>query len=209
MLESPLPLFPLGIVLLPTEPVPLHIFEPRYKEMVRRCLDENMPFGIVYAAEDAVAEHGCTARIRRVVRRYEDGRLDIVVVGEDRFRVTEIRRDRPYLTANVEALEDKHKQSEPGEVRQRVIAQHMKLLELAGETARPSSYTTPQVSFVVSRNAGLDAADKQTMLEMRSETERLVFLADHLEAMLKRVTRARELHDLARGDGHASGTPEL
>ena len=76
---SRLPLFPLGIVLLPGEPVPLHIFEPRYKEMVRVCTDEERPFGIVYASENRGADIGCTALIERVAARYNDGRLGVLL----------------------------------------------------------------------------------------------------------------------------------
>lgn len=204
-----LPLFPLGIVLLPGEPVPLHIFEPRYKEMVRICLDADRPFGIVYASESALAQVGCTARIRRVAARYQDGRLDIVAVGEDRFRVDEVHRDKSYLTADITPVEDVT--DAPGTViRQKLIARHMKLLELAGETPRPARYDdASSLAFLVGRNAGLDLADKQALLEMTSEADRAKYLSDHLKALLVRLEKARDYRDRARGDGHAEGFPTL
>ena len=209
MSDDRLPLFPLGVVLLPGEPVPLHIFEPRYKEMVRVCIDGDRPFGIVYASEQKVAEVGCTARIERVAARYDDGRLDIVAVGEQRFRVNAIHRDLAYLSADVRAVEDAGP-ADDAAARRSAIARHMKLLELAGEDPNPQRYDQSlPVSYVIGRNAGLDLADKQRLLEMDREADRIRFLSDHLGALLKRLEKAREFRDLARGDGHADGFPEL
>lgn len=205
-----LPLFPLGIVLLPGEPVPLHIFEPRYREMVALCLAEDIPFGIIYASESGMAQVGTTAKIQRVVTRYEDGRLDIIVLGESRFRLAEVYRDEAYLTARVTPIEDGPLAPEDEPVRQRVVTQHMKLVEMAGEEVRPGLYdAAPEVSFIVGRNAGLELEEKQKMMEMESEGMRLRLLADHFTDIIKRVRRAKHLHTLSRGDGHASGEPEL
>ncbi|MFN3597006.1 MAG: LON peptidase substrate-binding domain-containing protein [Rubricoccaceae bacterium] len=207
--DQRLPLFPLGIVLLPQEPVPLHIFEPRYKEMIGRCLDEDIPFGILYASETALAEVGCTARVRRVITRYADGRMDIVVVGEKRFRTLAIHRDLAYLTADVvDVAEPAAAAPEASALRTRVIAQHMRLLEMAGEPLRPEHYDTfAHTSYFVGRNAGLEHDQKQHLLELPTEAERLGFLAAHLQRMLARVERVRQLHDLARGDGHTGDPP--
>lgn len=203
-----LPLFPLGLVLLPGEPVPLHIFEPRYKEMVRVCLDADRPFGVVYASESEIAEIGCTARIQRVAARYDDGRLDIVAVGEDRFRIAEVHRDLPYLSADTRPVEDDP--ADDTAARQQAIARHMKLLELAGQTPRPTRYDLAgPVSYVIGRNAGLDLGDKQQLLEMESEAARIRYLSDHLEALLVRLQKARAIRKLAQGDGQAEGFPDL
>ncbi len=213
MPDSRLPLFPLSLVLLPGEPVPLHIFEPRYKEMTRVCIDEQRPFGILRASPDGTAEVGCAARIARVVTRYPDGRLDLVAAGESRFRVVRLHRDLAYLTADVDPVEDAPGDG-PGEApvadRERVVARHMKLLELAGEAIHPEAYAAgPAVSFVVGRRAGLDLDGRQRLLEMTSEAERLRFLAGHLDALLRRVRRAEVVRDRARGDGHAGPPPEM
>ena len=210
-MDDRLPLFPLGLVLLPGEPVPLHIFEPRYREMVALCLREDRPFGIVYTSETAgMAQVGTTAWIRRVVTRYDDGRLDIVVVGETRFRLRSVHRDKAYITADVAPIEDEPAAPDEAAVRERVVTQHMKLVEMAGEEVRPDLYEPPPaVSFIVGRNAGLELEQKQEMLEMPREGDRLEFLAAHFAGIIKRVRRAKQLHDLSRGDGHASGPPEL
>ncbi|GAB5534270.1 MAG: LON peptidase substrate-binding domain-containing protein [Rubricoccaceae bacterium] len=205
-----LPLFPLGLVLFPGEPVPLHIFEPRYREMVKVCLDEDCPFGIIYASEEGLAEIGCTARIHKVVQRYDDGRLDIVAVGEDRFRLDGVHRDLSYLTADVTWVEDADLEASDDAVRQKVITRHMKLLELAGGDPRPEIYDASNaVSFIVGRNAGLDLDDKQVVLAMDHEGERLAYLAKHLKTLLVRVQKAHKIRNLAQGDGHPDGLPEL
>ena len=210
MLDSPLPLFPLSLVLLPGEPVPLHIFEPRYKELTRVCLDEQRPFGILRASPDGTAEVGCAARIVRVVTRYPDGRLDLVAAGERRFRIVRLHRDRPYLTADVDPVDDVSAGDAPTADRERVVARHMKLLELAGEALHPDAYAAgPEVSFVVGRRAGPDLDDRQRLLEMTSEAERLRFLAGHLDGLLRRVRRAHDVRELARGDGHAGPPPDI
>ncbi len=209
MFEDRLPLFPLGVVLLPGEPVPLHIFEPKYKEMVRECIDADRPFGIVYASEENVASVGCTARIERVAARYSDGRLDIIAVGETRFRVEEIHRDRSYLTADATPVDDLEDEDDIA-ARSAAIARHLKLLEMAGEEPDPQRYDQGvPTSFVIARNAGLDLSDKQKLLEMVRESDRIQSLSDHLETLLVRLKKARDLRSLARGDGHATGFPTL
>ena len=206
-----LPLFPLGIVVYPEEPVPLHIFEPRYRAMVKMCIEQDRPFGIVYASEDEIADVGCTARVRRILNRYEDGRLDIVVSGEVRFRIVEVFRDQPYLTADVATFGiDTGKEEVDTNARERVITLHIKLLEMAGEKIRTSVYEhTPFVSFVVARNAGLEVDQKQELLEMTAEDERVAYLIDHFKSLFSRIEHAQEVNRLALGDGHATGFPEL
>ena len=206
-----LPLFPLEVVVYPDEPIPLHIFEPRYREMVAYCLDEEQPFGIVRSTDDGIAPVGCSVRIRRVLTRYADGRLDIAGVGEERFRVLDVYNDRAYLTAEVEPYGPP---VEPAALdvraREAMIARHMKLLEMAGEPLRPAAYEAARwASFVVARNAGLEPDEKQRVLEMATENERVRFLVRHVGEVLLRVERARKLTTLARGDGHGTGFPDL
>src|SRR5260370_12954949 len=102
-----IPLFPLNVVLFPGEELPLHIFEPRYRRMVRECLDARSPFGMLLAMEDGVTHVGCTAEILEVVKRYPDGRMDIITVGRDPFRVLELLTEDPLLECHVDYLEDR------------------------------------------------------------------------------------------------------
>jgi ATP-dependent Lon protease len=197
-----LPLFPLGLVLYPGETVPLHIFEERYRDLVRYCLETEDPFGIVWQEDEELARVGCTARIERVLEQYEDGRMDIVVKGEERFRIEEVKQERLYLTAQVESYEPMEGVVDPSE-RERVITLHMKLLELAGETLRPAIYEGPKlISYIVAQNAGLDLARKQEVLELATEEERLQYLAAYLEQLIPEVREARERRRKVQSNGH-------
>ena len=115
-----IPLFPLGLVLYPNERLPLHIFEPRYKEMTQLCLDSDSPFGIVFFDDGKMSEVGCTARINTILERYEDGRMDLVVDGETRFQVVHVFEDQAYLTAEIAFIEEAEEGPLPG-LQQRVI----------------------------------------------------------------------------------------
>ncbi len=105
-LEITIPLFPLGLVLLPEMVLPLHIFEERYKKMIGQCLDQNQEFGIVYFDGTRIQEAGCTARILRVLKRYDDGRMDIVTKGEKRFRIMNVSDTEAYLQARIVYFSD-------------------------------------------------------------------------------------------------------
>ena len=99
-------LFPLGLVLLPTEQVPLHIFEPRYRELIAECLEADQPFGLVYADDDGLRRTGTLASVVEVTERFDDGRLNIVVEGGDRFRLVELTDGRSFHTGTIEAIRD-------------------------------------------------------------------------------------------------------
>ena len=108
---SELGLFPLGIVLLPTEQIPLHIFEERYQELIGECLEEEREFGLVYADDDGLREIGTRAAVTEVLDRFDDGRLNIVVEGRERFRLLELTEGRSFQTGLVEPIEDEHGRS--------------------------------------------------------------------------------------------------
>src|SRR5690606_17626837 len=105
--EQELPLFPLGIVALPHELVPLHIFEERYKTMIGECLDREAPFGIVWLSDDGLRHVGCACLIEEVLERLPDGRMNILCRGTQPFRVLERLEHLPYPAATVEWLADK------------------------------------------------------------------------------------------------------
>src|SRR5579859_8124671 len=126
-----LPLFPLEVVLLPGTPLPLHIFEPRYKEMIRECLNNEAPFGVIRALEAGIAEVGCTAEIITVTKEYPDGRLDLIAEGRKRFEVLELNRERSFLQADVLMVPDEPDSATP-EDRARAVQVHLEILSLAG-----------------------------------------------------------------------------
>lgn len=208
MASSPLiPLFPLGLVLVPDELLPLHIFEERYRDLVRDCLEGNQPFGIVLFQNGRLSEVGCTADIKEVVQRYEDGRLDIVVAGGARFRVRDMDRSRSYLQAEVDPVSDARAEADVSD-RERLIAQHIKLLELAGRAPSPTVYQDREaLSYFIALNAGLSVDQKQEMLELPGEQARVAFLIAHLAIFIPRVEEAETLRRKITNNGHFPDFP--
>lgn len=197
-----LPLFPLEVVLLPGTPLPLHIFEPRYKEMIAECLADNAPFGVIRAVEEGIAEVGCTAEIVTVTKQYSDGRLDLVAEGRNRFEVLEVNRDRSFLRAEILLVPD-----EPvavsAEDKARAVKAHLDILSLAGAIQDLSSADEHALSFYLAGSLPLDLNFKQKLLAMRSESLRIQAVAAYLESILPNLQRATRARQKAGGNGHA------
>ncbi len=203
-----LPLFPLGLVLYPDEQLPLHIFEERYKDLTAYCLEHDVPFGIVRFDSGRLAEVGTTARIERVANRYDDGRLDIIVRGEERFRLDTVHERKSYMTADVDLFDDEVPVEAEADLRERVITQHMKLLELAGRTVRPDLYVdVDRLSFVLAQNAGLSGDQKQELLEIDREAERIEYLIEHFESLIPRIEQKEDFRRKIRSNGHFKDFP--
>ncbi len=196
-----LPLFPLEVVLLPGTPLPLHIFEPRYREMIAECRAQEAPFGVLRALENGIAEIGCTAQIVTVTKEYPDGKLDLIVEGCDRFEVLEVNEERTFLRADVLLVPD-----EPGlsseEQRARAIEAHKKILDLAGALQDLSGADQDALSYHLAGSLPLDLDFKQKLLAMRSEHDRIQEVASYLESVFPNLRRAATARDKARGNGH-------
>ncbi len=183
-----LPLFPLDLVLLPGVPLPLHVFEPRYKEMIAECLDEKKPFGIVRASSDGVADIGCTAEIVEVTKRYDDGRMDILTRGVERFEVLQVHEERPFLEAEFTVIEDEPDTPSTQLVQQAILL-HAEIAKLAGgDTSGPVE--SDHLSFVLAGSLPLDLDFKQKLLTTLSEPKRLEAVISYLEAVLPSLRRA-------------------
>jgi Lon protease-like protein len=184
-----LPLFPLDLVLLPGVPLPLHVFEPRYKEMIAECLDEKKPFGVVRASSNGVAEIGCTAEIIEVTKRYDDGRMDILTRGVERFEVLQVHEERPFLEAEFTVIED-----EPGTPSSQLVRQavqlHAEIAKLAGADANGPEEGAEHLSFLLAGSLPLDLDFKQKLLTTLSEPKRLQAVISYLEAVLPGLRRA-------------------
>ncbi len=199
---SLLPLFPLDLVLFPGTPLPLHIFEPRYREMITECLDQKMSFGVVRAKEEGVAEIGCTAEIITVARKYPDGRMDIVTEGRERFEVMQVNQERSFLQAEVLYLQDAPDQASAEEIAQAVKLQG-EIFELAGSSsANSSGIAGSQLSFSLVGPMPLDLDFKQTLLGLKSEAERLQAVISYFEAILPNLRRTMRIRQKAGGNGH-------
>jgi len=196
-----LPIFPLELVLFPGTPLPLHIFEDRYKEMIGECLERKQPFGVVRAMAQAVAEVGCTAEIVEVVKKYDDGQLDIVCEGRRRFEVVRLDEERSFLRAEINFVDD-----DPGlssaEHAQKAIESYSELMALVESDADTPEVDDPQLSFHLVAPLPVDLDFKQTLLASRSEAKRIAMTAEYLTAVLPRMKRALKAREKAGGNGH-------
>jgi Lon protease-like protein len=201
-LVSLLPLFPLDLVLFPGTSLPLHIFEPRYREMISECLDRKKLFGVVRAKEEGVAEIGCTAEIITVAKKYPDGRMDIVTEGRERFEVMQVNQERSFLQAEVLYLRDEPDQASSDEIAQAVKLQG-EIMQLAGsEAAKRAESDTSQLSFQLVGPLPLDLDFKQTLLGIKSEAERVRAVVSYFEAILPNLRRTVRVRQKAGGNGH-------
>jgi Lon protease-like protein len=200
-LDALLPLFPLEVVLFPGTPLPLHIFEPRYKEMIAECLAEHRSFGVVRAVEQGLAEVGCTAEIVTVVKEYPDGRLDLVTEGRQRFEVVRVNQERSFLQAEVLMIDDEPG-TPPKEDTARAVQLHSDLLAIAGAKQDLSAADPSLLSFYLAGSLPLDLDFKQKLLALRSEPDRLSLLISYLETIIPNLHRAANARERAGGNGH-------
>jgi Lon protease-like protein len=185
-----LPLFPLDLVLLPGAPLPLHIFEPRYKEMISECLEQHKPFGIVRASDEGVAGIGCTAEIVSVTKKYDDGRMDILTRGVERFEVLEVHEDRAFLQAEISLVEDDETAAPAAPLVQQAVRLHAEIVKIAGAQLAGPDETASNLSFLLAGTLPLDLDFKQNLLATLSETKRLEAVVGYLEAVLPGLRRA-------------------
>jgi ATP-dependent Lon protease len=194
------PLFPLGIVLLPGEAVPLHIFEERYKEMIGECLAEEREFGIIWLAEDELKEVGCAARISRVLERFDDGRLNILVEGTSPFRLERRIGELAYPAGDVEFLDDEPDADEAALARTR--SSYADLVEQVTDS-RPEPEVLGQLgAYGMAATLDIAPSAKQALLELRSEPARLEQLEALFAEALQRIKTARRVAEQASGNGH-------
>ena len=203
---SDIPLFPLNVVLLPGAPLPLHIFEERYKQMVNECLESESEFGMVLADESGTRRVGCTARIVELVERYEDGRMLILVEGSRRFRLNNILTGKPYYMGEIEYLEE-----EPEEDVNALAEECIALLERVVEAATEGSVGIEieppyrNLSFAIAGRVEFDLETRQQILELTSEKERLQKVKELLTAAAQRLERERQAREKAQTNGHLRG----
>jgi len=196
-----LPLFPLQTVLLPRAPLPLHIFEDRYKEMVRDVMRLDSEFGVVLAREGGLLNIGCTARIDRILRQFEDGRLDLMALGQQRFRVLSIDSERSYLRAEVEDMDDDDFEPVPENRVSETLLLYAECARADGDDTEPPGSDEPLLSFVLGAISP-DVEFRQLLLGTRSEARRIELVAAHLAQLLRRREVERAMRNTARTNGH-------
>ena len=198
-----IPLFPLNVVLFPGEQLPLHIFEPRYRRMVRECLDAKSPFGMLLAVPNGVVRVGCTAEILEVLKRYEDGRLDIITVGRNPFRILDLFTEDPLLEGRVDFLEDEEFQPDPAKQKQLIdLYETCHILLFANVPPELDRTTRDKLSYAVCAALPVDLLWKQQILELRSEAEREERLLRYLQQWAPHLEQKKSLQQRAGGNGH-------
>lgn len=197
---SQLGLFPLPLVLLPTERVPLHIFEERYRELIAECLDSGDEFGLVYADDDGIRDIGTRARVTEVLARMADGRMDILVEGGERFRLVELATGRNFHTGEVAPVEDEQDPVEPDSIA-RALGLFDSLREFTGSDVDVPEADAVPLSFILAGRVELPPADKLELLRELSERRRLDRVCDLLEYAIATARRVRGAAERAAMNG--------
>ncbi len=194
------PLFPLGIVALPGEAVPLHIFEPRYRTMVETCLAGERDFGIVWMSEDGLREIGCACAIERVLERLDDGRINLLARGRQVVRVLERQSHLPYPAAIVEFPEDLDEEVSP-EHAAAARSAYTELVKQATDRDPDEDELTAMSAYEMAATIDFGQEAKQNLLELRSESARLALLTRLLRAASKRLDFVDRAQARARSNG--------
>lgn len=210
MNEFRLPLFPLQVVLLPHAALPLHIYEERYKLLLRECITKSGEFGIVLAREQGFAEVGCTAAVTNVLHTYDDGRMDVLVEGRQRFRIRALHTElAPFVVGDIEYPAPVNEPANPTLARE-TIAMYNELVRIvyAGRIKQlDPDLAEPEISFVMAQKAGLDLEQRQQLLEMDTEQDRLGMLLVYLTRTLPRLKKMEEIDRIIRSDGYVENHP--
>jgi Lon protease-like protein len=193
-------LFPLPLVLLPTERVPLHIFEERYRELIGECLDSGHEFGLVYADDDGVRDVGTRAWVTEVLARMADGRMDILVEGGDRFRLVELTSGRSFHTGEVSPVEDEVDPAGAESIK-RALGLFDRLRELTGSDVGVPPADAGQLSFVLAGRVEFPPDDKLQLLMDMSERNRMDRVCDLLENAMATTQRIRAAAERAATNG--------
>ncbi len=175
------PVFPLGLVLLPRMPLPLHIFEERYRQLINQCLQKDEPFGVLLHTGSTVQTVGCLARIDSVINTYDDGRMDILAVGTERFRVTRMHEEKPFLEADIEIFHDDpidiSAENRIEELAKSAVTDLQEFARIAGysiDSQMLNKLDTEELSFLLATTDVFSTEEKQQFLELRSTPDRMI-----------------------------------
>jgi Lon protease-like protein len=196
-------LFPLDVVLLPGERIPLHVFEERYRELIGECLEADTPFGLILADDDGVRRIGTLAMVSEVLERFDDGRMNVIVRGGSRFAVDRPTEGRSFATALVEDFDDEPDASDPTrEETAACLRAYRELVDAVGADADEPDLTVESLAFELAGRIAFEAEAKQALLELRSERGRVRMLTDMLGRAIEQVRRGKEIRERAAGNGH-------
>lgn len=198
-----IPLFPLDVVLFPGMPLPLHIFEPRYKIMIARCLSEQIEFGVLLAKEDGIVKVGCTAEIVQKLKDHPDGRMDIMTEGRSIFRLLEMLDEKEYYEGLIEYFLD---DTLPHDVREetRLTQLFQQVYTMLAGQPWPIADSDPDVplSYRMAARLPIESHQKQEILEMRAEGARRDYLLRWLAAFIPKLEHRVRIRQRSAGNGH-------
>ena len=200
--REPLPLFPLGLVLLPHELVPLHVFEERYKLMIGECLEQESEFGILWLSDEGLKDVGCSARITRVLENFDDGRMNILVEGTEPFRLVRRIEDLPYPAGDVEPLHDAEPDDDDGSAAAEAArGRYSDLLDEVTDERPGDAELASLDAYGMAATLEVALEAKQMLLELRSERARLEQLEGLFAEALSRIRHAERAAERAQGNG--------
>lgn len=203
-------LFPLNVVLFPGSKLPLHIFEERYKVMVSECILYKQPFGINYMSEKNLHTTGCTALVSKVINTSENGELDIEISGIDRFLLSKYEvNDAGYFTGDIKILPGNYTFTDNRNF-QYAVEEYNKLIDITSRgllgKIDPDDLKwkdgSHSVSFLISQKCGLTIQERQFMLEINNEDDRLKYLVKYFEKLMSKVTEADRIANIIKNDGY-------
>jgi Lon protease-like protein len=197
-----IPLFPLNVVLLPGAELPLHIFEPRYRGMVKSCLEQKSEFGMLLSLPKGLARMGCTAEVVEVLNRQEDGSMDILTIGRVPFRVLDLFTEAALLEGRVEYLEDRDAQTAPALAQELIDLYETCHTLVFGDYPKNLDGAAQKPSYVIASTLPLELVWKQQILESRTEADRQARLVGYLRDWAPHLERASALRQRADGNGH-------
>ncbi len=198
-------LFPLNLVVFPHTRIPLHIFEPRYKALMHECLERGLEFGINLVEDGHMHPVGCTVRIVDVTQRYPDGRIDVIIEGQERFRLLELKTsEHPFAVGEVEILHDEERVGDPALIASCLETYNTVVTLVYGQTGPTLTLDElgPRPSFEMAPKSGLSLDQKQELLEASSEHARCELLHEHLQELLPMIKRAEAVQRVVQSDGY-------
>lgn len=201
-----IPLFPLGVVLFPDVPLPLHIFEERYQLMIGECLENETVFGVALYSDGKIFPTGCTAKIVNVLKKYDDGRMDILAQGVRRFVIENISEEKPYLQADVQFLHDKAEQEIPvsADLQEDAIEFLKKVIESMGQDTKVFSLEaidSRQLSYLLAAYGWFTTREKQELLEIDDTTGRLTRELELQETVIRRLEFSKRMAKIGKSNG--------
>jgi Lon protease-like protein len=198
-----LPLFPLGIVLLPGEVVPLHIFEERYKTMIGECLDQDSDFGILWLSDDGLKQIGCTASVTQLLERMDDGRMNVLVQGGRPFKLVRKIEELAYPAGDVELLDDEDDGAVDPDVAADARARYADLVARVTDDRPAEQALTDLDAYGMAATIDFALDAKQSLLEIRSEQERMRAVAELFGTTMQKIDYVEKVREQARSNGKA------